>query len=265
MVLTSDLSIVAPAAHEPTRQLRRANRLLSALPAVEVQALSADLRLVSLDQGDILFEPDQAITHVHFPLSGAVSLVRLLRDGANVETLMVGREGMTDAGSYLRPRRSSVRAVVQLPGEALVIPAKRLREAAAAFPGVRETMEGYAADLLDELQRTVACNATHRIEPRLATWLLRSHDRSAGDALPLTQEFLSEMLGVQRTTVNAVASALQRSGAIAYRRGRITILDRAVLRRACCECYSAELGSAATTCEPQRSTAAVDRNSLVCA
>jgi CRP-like cAMP-binding protein len=201
------------------------------------------LRPTTLTQGRVLFEPGEEITHLHFPRSGAVSLVLVMGDGNLVETLMVGREGVTDAGSYAGPRRATSRAIAQLPGEALRIEAGRLREFAAERPGVRLVLERYAAGLIGELEQTAACNAIHRLEQRLARWLLRSHDRADADVLPLTQEYLSEMLGAQRTTVTQVAGVLQRAGAIDYRRGRITVLDRATLERLSCECYSAAAGS----------------------
>lgn len=215
------------------------NQLLAALSPADLGALEPFLRPVTLEHGKVLFEPGQEITQLHFLNSGAVSLVMILSDGTPVETAMVGREGVTDASSYAGVRRALSRAMVQLPGEALRIEAARLREVAAARPGVRSVMERYAASLIGELEQTVACNAIHRLEQRLAKWLLRSDDRSDGNVLPLTQEFLSEMLGAQRTTVTQIASLLQRAGAIEYRRGKITILDRAALERMSCECYAA--------------------------
>lgn len=215
------------------------NLLLERLGRSDREALEPYLRPTSLTQGRVLFEPGEEIKHLHFPRSGAVSLVLMMGDGALVETMMVGREGVTDAGSYATARRATCRAVAQLPGEAWRIEAGRLREFAAERPGVRAVLERYAAECIGELERTAACNAVHRLEQRLARWLLRSHDRSDADVLPLTQEFLSEMLGAQRTTVTQVAGALQRAGALVSRRGRITVLDRAALERLSCECYAA--------------------------
>ena len=220
------------------------NRLLAAMPAADREALAPFLRPVNLASGQVLHEPGQPITNVHFPTAGAVSIVMLMLSGDAIETLMVGREGVTDATSHAVPRRASARAIVQLPGTALEIPAYRLRAAAAERPGLRAVLDGYASDVVLELQLGVACAARHPLERRLATWLLRSHDRSDADALPLTQEFLGNMLGAQRTTVTDAAGALQRHGAISYRRGMITILDRAALERTACECYAAAAGRA---------------------
>ena len=215
------------------------NHLLTALSPADQEAIQPFVRRVTLEHGHVLFEPGQEITNLHFPCSGAVSLVTVLRDGSSVEACMVGREGASDATSYVAARQASARCVVQLPGEAMRIEAARLRELAQNRPGLRAIMERYAVGLLVELQQSVACNAVHRLEQRLAKWLLRSQDRSEGDVLQLTQEFLSEMLGAQRTTVTQIASVLQKTGAIEYRRGKIAILDRALLARLSCECYAA--------------------------
>jgi len=239
MILESPVSVPPRESVSRTVPVITQNHLLDALSLPDREALEPFLRPVTLEQGKVLFEPGEEITQLHFPNGGAVSLVMVLSSGALVEVAMVGREGVTDAASYAGPRRALSRAIVQLPGEALRIDAARLRELADARPGVRSVLERYAASLLGELEQTVACNAVHRLEQRLAKWLLRSSDRSDGHALPLTQEFLSEMLGAQRTTVTQVASVLQRAGAIEYRRGKITVLDRSTLERMSCECYEA--------------------------
>jgi CRP-like cAMP-binding protein len=215
------------------------NGLLARMDADDREAVARAGKTVRLKQGQILFEPDDELTAVWFPLCGAVSLVVVMGDGSAVESLMVGREGATDTLSYAAPSRAATRAVVQLPGEALRVDAARLRDLARNRPGVRASLELHAGRAAMELQQIAACNAVHRLEPRLAKWLLKSQDRAESEILPLTQEFLGEMLGAQRTTVTAVASALQRTGAISYKRGRITVLSRPALERASCECYSA--------------------------
>jgi len=215
------------------------NALLARMDADDREAMERAGKIVRLTQGQILFEPDEDLQAVWFPLDGAVSLVVVMADGSAVESLMVGREGATDTLSYATPSRSAARAVVQLPGEALRVDAARLRELARNRSGLRAVLELFAGRATLELQQIAACNAVHRLEPRLAKWLLNSQDRAGSTVLPLTQEFLGDMLGAQRTTVTAVASALQRTGAISYKRGRITVLDRPALERASCECYAA--------------------------
>jgi CRP-like cAMP-binding protein len=179
-----------------------------------------------------------------------VSLVVVMTDGSAVEALMVGREGCTDCLAHTAPRRATARGVVQIPGEALRVDTARLRELVQARPGLHDVLELNAARMLTDAQQNAACNALHRLEPRLAKWLLNSHDRAGTDTLPLTQEFLGDMLGAQRTTVTAVASALQRSGSISYKRGRIQVLDRPALERASCECYAAAQKRAKAAARP---------------
>ena len=231
--------------HAPLREMAAqagpviGNRLLAGLPDADRDALRPHLRETPLNSGEVLFEPGDEVAHVWFPHSGAVSLVMILADGPRVEAFMAGREGATDPLALAGPRPAVARAVVQLPGDAARVETGRLREIAQARPAVRAMLDRYAASLFGEIQQAVACNAAHRMAPRLAKWLLRSHDRADADVLPLTQEFLAEMLGAQRTTVTETARALQVAGAVDYRRGRITIRDRGILERLSCECYAA--------------------------
>jgi CRP-like cAMP-binding protein len=217
------------------------NHLLARMDPADRAALEARGKTVRLTAGQVLHEPEDEVLYAHFPRSGAVSIVTTFTDGSGVEGMMVGREGVLDVMSYAAPVRAAARAVVQLPGEALRLEASTFREIVRANPDIRIVMEMNATRSLAEVQQSAACNASHRLERRLAKWLLKSHDRYDADVLPLTQEFLGDMLGAQRTTVTAVASSLQRMGAISYRRGRITVLDRPGLERASCECYAASL------------------------
>lgn len=224
---------------KPVGETPQTNWLLARMEVEDREALERAGKPVKLAHGQILFEPDDEIHHVWFVHAGAVSLVTVMTDGTAVESLMVGREGATEIMGGPTANRATTRAVVQIPGEALRVESARLRELIAARPGLRTVMELHQARVTTELQQGAACNAVHRLEPRLARWLLNSHDRAGTDVLPLTQEFLGDMLGAQRTTVTAVASALQKLGAISYKRGRITVLDRKALERASCECYAA--------------------------
>jgi CRP-like cAMP-binding protein len=231
-------------------EVSRSNWLLSRLDVADREALERTGRVVALTSGQVLFEPGDEIHHVWFVNRGAISMVTVMADGTAVESLMVGCEGATELLAAPAPHRATLRAVVQIPGEALRVDASRLRELVADRPGVRAVMDLHQSRILTELQQTAACNAVHRLEPRLAKWLLNSHDRAGTDVLPLTQEFLGDMLGAQRTTVTAVASALQKTGAISYKRGRITVLDRKTLERASCECYAAAQARAKVAARP---------------
>jgi CRP-like cAMP-binding protein len=222
-----------------TAETSQRNWLLARMEPEDREALERAGKPVKLAQGNILFEPEDEVHHVWFVHSGAISMVTVMADGSAVESLMIGREGVTETAPGAGRKRATVRAVVQLPGEALRVDAARFHELVSERAGVRAVMDLHHGRAMTELQQHAACNAVHRLEPRLAKWLLNSHDRAGTEILPLTQEFLGDMLGAQRTTVTAVASALQKTGAISYKRGRITVLDRPVLERASCECYAA--------------------------
>jgi CRP-like cAMP-binding protein len=216
-----------------------ANQLINALDEGDRDALLAASIPTGFQQGHVFYEPGDPIEHLHFIESGVCSSVAVLQGGRTVETLMVGREGLTGVVAAMAPNHAFTRAVAQVGGASRRIDAARLRALIEERRGIRTGVAGFMARIQGELEQSAACNALHRAEQRFAKWLLRCHDRVAGDTLSLTQEYLASMLGSQRTTVNEAAQALQRAGAIAYSRGRITVTDRAVLERAACECYRA--------------------------
>jgi CRP-like cAMP-binding protein len=214
------------------------NRLLAALEPEDLRRLAPHLERVDLARGTVLLEPDAELRHVWWPEDCVVSLVIPTRDGGAAEAATIGREGMVGFFAILGDHRALARNVVQVPGRALRLPFGVLREAFAASPPVRQVCLRYVAALLAHVLQSAACNALHTVEARLARWLLLLQDRVDGDPrLPLTQEFLAEMLGVQRTTVTTAARALQRAGLIAYKWGGVTVLDRTGLERVSCECY----------------------------
>jgi CRP-like cAMP-binding protein len=161
----------------------------------------------------------------------------VMGDGQAIETATVGREGTVGAMSGLGPRHAASRAVVTAPGTAFVIATSRLQEAVRQSEHLRNVILHYKETLLAQVQQTAGCNALHHAEERLARWLLQTRDRVDNDRIPLTQEFLSQMLGVRRTTVTLLARGLQREGLIRYRRGRVEIINRNGLEQAACECY----------------------------
>tara|TARA_R110002167_G_scaffold9558_15_gene44231 strand:- start:650 stop:1291 length:642 start_codon:yes stop_codon:yes gene_type:complete len=187
-------------------------------------------------------DADEDVRHIYFVNSGIISAVSMMANGETVEAYMVGYEGFTGATAWLVPFRTSVRYIGQLAGNAQRIEARRLRELASERPGLRTVLATYDASLQVELEQSAPCNALHRTEQRFAKWLLRAHDRADGDILLMTQEFLGNMLGAQRTTVNEAAQSLATAGAITYSRGKVVITDRAVLERRACECYAAAKG-----------------------
>lgn len=224
--------------HRSPRTRSNANRFLAALPQADYALLAPHLRTISLDRGTILHDAGEPIAHVYFPHSGMISIIATMRDGATVEIASLGRASIICANAALGSHFAVGRAVVQLPGTASQIAAERLQAAVQKSPAIRELAVRYNDLLLVQVQQSVACNALHRLEQRLCGWLLQSHDCCDGDAVPLTQESLAEMLGVRRTSVTVTASLLQAQGMINYRRGHIHIADRAALERAACECYS---------------------------
>jgi CRP-like cAMP-binding protein len=221
------------------------NKLLAALPRDHFDRLLPYLTSVSLPQGLVLYEAGDEVDQVYFPHYGMLSLLAVLRDGKAIETATVGREGVVGAMAGLGLYKSLVRVVVQMPLAVSKIAATHFRTVAAGSDVIRNLCIRYNEVLLSQARVTAACNALHPIEARFCRWLLQSADRSASDIVPLTQEFLAEMLGVRRTSVTEVASKVQNAGVITYSRGVIKILDRPALARMSCECYETLLDQSA--------------------
>ncbi|MBX7111872.1 MAG: Crp/Fnr family transcriptional regulator [Dehalococcoidia bacterium] len=213
----------------------RENRLLASLAEADLHALRSSLRPVTLDSGTTLFEQDERIDQLVFPLTAAVSLLTVLESGDAHEHVMVGRTGMVGFSALLEDGRSPFRALVQVPGQALVLPRADFHSAAA--DGLRQLAARYSIMLLRLAGQAAACSANHRVEERVARSLLRLEDLTGRDAIPITQEFIALLLGVQRQTVTLAAGRLQRAGLVQYSRGRIVIVDRDGLEGASCECY----------------------------
>ena len=217
----------------------RRNLLLAGLPAKDLALLTPYLKEVDLKQGVILQEQGERIEQVYFPHDGIISLLAVMRQGEAIETATIGYEGAVGSLAGLGPRRSLTRAVVQVAGTASRIAATRFRKAAEESEAVCNIVVRYGEMLLIQVQQTAACNALHAVEARLSRWLLQARDRLESNTIGLTHEFLSQMLGVRRTTVTVVAHTLQQAGLIRYHRGQIEILDRRGLEARACECYEA--------------------------
>ena len=213
------------------------NHLLDRLSPEDRDIVLSASTPFEFELGHVFTDAGDEVGHVHFVLSGIISAVADMQDGRTVETFMVGREGVTTPGAINVPVRTYSRLVGQAAGETRRIEVARFRALCEEIPSLRTGVALYAAGLQGELEQSGACNALHRADQRFAKWLLRCHDRLDGDTLHLTQEYLASLLGSQRTTVNEAAQGLQKAGAISYSRGRVTILDRAALERAACECY----------------------------
>jgi CRP-like cAMP-binding protein len=216
------------------------NRLLATLSAEERAMLEPDVDLVVLSGGESVLNVGEATRRSLFPFDGLmISMRRELAGGRSVEVAAIGREGAVGGIISCGSAPAFSQAVVQLPGSAVVIPMDVLERAKRDSPHIRNLFCRYSDALLSQVMQSVACNAFHPIEARAARWLLHAQDRASSDRLELTQESLAGLLGVQRTTVNAVARVLQEQGLIAYRRGAIQVIDRAGLHRVSCDCYAA--------------------------
>ena len=214
------------------------NLLLRTLPAEERSDLEAQMQFVPIEPRDVIQEPGRPMDHVWFPLRGVISLLTPLQDGSAVETATVGNEGMVGVDVVLSRAPSGVaRAIGQVPGEALRMPADRFRAFLENDGQLRAVLFTYMQALFAQIAQGVACNGAHSILERCARWLLEAHDRAGSDQFLLTHEFLSQMLAVRRASVTVAARTLQSAGLITYERGRITVLDRTGLEEASCECY----------------------------
>ena len=220
-----------------TKQDLTGNRLLDVLPAVEQTEVLRGLTIVALPIKRVLFEPEQAVNAVHFPLNGVVSLVTPLQEGAIVEVATVGNEGVVGV-PLVSGGSLAVRAISQVPGKALRMDAAAFLEHLEQVDRFRQVVESYTQALFGQISQAAACNRLHSNEERLSRWLLMSHDRVGTDTFPITHEFLAQMLGARRATVTLSAGLLQAAGIIRYHRGRVTILDREQLEAVSCECYS---------------------------
>lgn len=222
----------------PSAGLNGHNRLLAALSPADFTLLSPHLKDSHLKQGLVLQEAGDPIERIYFPKSGMISLLAVMEAGNGVETATIGREGAVGIMAGLAGRSDATgRAVVQLEGVFSYIAAAPFQSALAQSSEMRDLISRYNDVQITLVYQVAGCNALHQVIARLCRWLLQTRDRSDSDILPLTHEFLSEMLGVQRTTVTMLARELQTLGLVTYKRGRIEITNRPGLQKKACECY----------------------------
>lgn len=218
---------------------RPPNRLLQTLSAADFELARPHLQVVELARGNLLVEAGEALTQVYLPHSGIVSILVSLSDGQAVEVAMIGRDGIVGAAEALCDGISLSDAVVLCPGAASALAVADLKAIAAQSAAWRQLLARHEQALLAQAQQSAACNAAHSVEERLSRWLLRARDLWDGETLPMTQELLARMIGVQRNAVSIVAHALQQAGVLSYSRGQIEIIDIAALRATACECHHA--------------------------
>jgi CRP-like cAMP-binding protein len=213
------------------------NRLLAALPAVDYARIQRHLRMRTAAVGRTLQAHGERVTEVYFPNGGVFSVTNEMRNGALVEVATVGREGMLGIGVFLGDRAGAGRTFLQVPDGSLpsMTVARFIKETVAG--PFRDVVARYAQANLLQIMQCTACNALHDVKQRCCRWLLQTQDRIGSDEFGLKQEFLAMMLGVRRPTVTLVMGALEQSGLITSRYGRIRVLKKNQLQDASCECY----------------------------
>lgn len=217
---------------------RPRNLILARLPDVEYEALAKFLTPVDLPLGTQLSEPNKPIDFVYFLNSGLISIDALTKKGESVEVGLIGREGFAGLPALLDQPQMSHSVLMQGIGDGLRIRSSIVRDLFLKGGVFQRLVHSFAYLQLVQMTQSVLCNRMHEVDERLARWLLSSADRMESESLNLTQEFLAQMLGVQRSTVTVAAGDLQRAGVIGYSRGKINILDRPALIGKACECYS---------------------------
>jgi len=213
------------------------NHLIDALPAEDNARLAPHLDYVELKLGDVLYEPGARMRYVYFPTTAIVSLLYVMENGASAEIAIVGNEGILGISLFMGGDTTPSRAVVQSAGFGYRMRAQVLKEEFGRFGLFMHLLLRYTQALITQMSQTAVCNRHHTVDQQLCRWLLLSLDRLASNELTMTQELIANMLGVRREGVTEAAGKLQDAGLITYRRGKITVLDRAGVQRRSCECY----------------------------
>ncbi len=216
-----------------------ANRMLASLPADVLAAVVARARPDVMEPGRVFAQPGDVASQVHFVTTGAISLVTVLRDGDCVEAGMVGREGALGAHAVLTGLPSFTRAICQVAGTVLTLEGSAFRSLIEDRPDARIMVDRYIEGAANQAQQAIGCRAWHQIEHRFSRWLLTACDHAGKDRIALTQGFMAHMLGVNRTTVSAIAGRYKAEGLIRYSRGQISVRDRPALEATACECLGA--------------------------
>jgi CRP-like cAMP-binding protein len=215
------------------------NEILNSIPEAEFNLIVAHLESVDLPHRLILHQPGEKILHAYFLNQGLASLVILTSDGRSVEIAIVGHEGLVGTPLAVGLHRGPYRSIIQIPGSGFRIKSELLEELLPETPQLRLVLNQYVLMQGLQIAQIAACNRLHEIEQRLARWLLMCQDRVESDALPITHEFLAQMLGTGRPSVSLAAGTLQKNGIIENSRGAVKILDRVGLESSACECYGA--------------------------
>lgn len=215
-----------------------ANRLLLSLPPETLDAILPHFKRVELHPKQSIYRPGSPVHSIYFVDRGLISLVKTMRDGRTVEVNTRGIDALTTPEALFGLNTAILECMVQVPGSALTVPVRMLKESMADHPALTVLVQRYIHLSTDELAQTAACNRLHSLEERCCRWLLIAHDSARADHFPLTHQFLATMLGVQRPHVSATAALLQRAGLIRYNHGHVTVTDRVGLEETACECYA---------------------------
>ena len=213
------------------------NQMLAALPKPQYQRIAPYLKPIRLNSGTILSEPHEEIHQIYFPQTAMISLVSIMMDGSTTEIGLIGNEGLVGLPAILGGNSTTSRSIVQISGTALKIPTHIIVEEFHRAEKLYQLILLYIQALFTQISQSAACNRQHNIEERLARWLLSVQDCVLQNELPLTQEFIANMLGTRRSGVTVAAGILQQAGIIRYSRGKITILNQQDLETTSCECY----------------------------
>jgi CRP-like cAMP-binding protein len=214
-----------------------ANTILLSLSREESNQILPRLEFVRLKLHQVLHEAGETIKSGYFVNSGMMSILAVQPDGKTVEVGLIGREGFAGLPLLVGYSSSPTRVMIQGDATAYRCDAETLKQLMRQFPELEQRLHRFAHQLAMQTTQIAACNRLHEVEERLARWILMSHDRVLADTLPLTQEFMAQMLGTRRSSVTVAAGALQRAGLISYTRGSVTILSRQKLERTACDCY----------------------------
>lgn len=213
------------------------NTILAAIADPEFERIEQSIELLSFDRGVVLFDQQEEISHAYFPRRAMISLVSVLSNGDMTEISIVGREGMVGLPLVLGDSTAGYQAIVQIPGDIYRIEAEVLQQEFCHTKTLHDLILRYTQAFIMQISQTAVANAKCDIESRLAQWLLIVQDSIRSNHLPLTQEFMAEMLGTRRSSVSIAANKLQKAEIIQYSRGNITILSREKLEQRACECY----------------------------
>jgi CRP-like cAMP-binding protein len=222
---------------QPESSTPASNFFLAGLGSEDRDALARESKVVSLKFGRRVIQQDARVEAAYFPLTCMFSLLVTTDGQPQMEMATIGREGMVGAAEILQCKVAFGLNLIQVPGTALRIGAEAFRKLAISRPAVQQMVHDHTYALMRQILYGASCNRLHSMEERCARWLLMTHDRAGQDTFPLTQEFLSHMLGVRRASVNVATGMLKKAGFIRYVRGKITVTDRAGLESASCNCY----------------------------